>query len=141
MRALESCRGASQQWYLFVLLSIFSLKQQNKLYAYSLTVFPFGSCLLILTNEQTNEHKNRYTDIPLISRIYLTGAFLTTAACSIDIITPFSLYFSWTLVLQGQVWRLISSYLYFGIFSVDFLFHMYFLVSSVCIVSWVLYSG
>lgn len=70
----------------------------------------------------------RYLDIPLVSRIYLTGAFLTTAACAVDIITPFSLYFNWTLVLQGQVWRLISSYLYFGLFSVDFLFHMYFLV-------------
>lgn len=67
-------------------------------------------------------------DIPPVSRMYLTGAFLTTAACAVDIITPFSLYFNWTLVLQGQVWRLISSYLYFGLFSVDFLFHMYFLV-------------
>lgn len=69
-----------------------------------------------------------YLDIPPVSRMYLTGAFLTTAACAVDIITPFSLYFNWTLVLQGQVWRLISSYLYFGLFSVDFLFHMYFLV-------------
>jgi len=69
-----------------------------------------------------------YMDIPPVSRMYLTGAFLTTAACAVDIITPFSLYFNWTLVLEGQVWRLISSYLYFGLFSVDFLFHMYFLV-------------
>lgn len=69
-----------------------------------------------------------YMDIPLISRIYLTGAFLTTAACAVDIITPFSLYFNWSLVYQGQVWRLITSYLFFGVFSIDFLFHMYFLV-------------
>ncbi|KAG7349808.1 Der1-like family protein [Nitzschia inconspicua] len=70
-----------------------------------------------------------YMDIPLISRLYLTGAFLTTAACAVDIISPFSLYFNWDLVFsQGQVWRLITSYLFFGAFSVDFLFHMYFLV-------------
>jgi len=69
-----------------------------------------------------------YMDIPLVSRMYLTGAFLTTAACAVDIITPFSLYFNWRLVYQGQVWRLITSYLFFGVFSVDFLFHMYFLV-------------
>jgi len=67
-------------------------------------------------------------EIPVISRLYLTGAFLSTAACAIDLITPFSLYFNWTLVMQGQVWRLITAYLYFGLFSVDFLFHMYFLV-------------
>ena len=38
------------------------------------------------------------------------------------------LYFNWELVSQGQIWRLLTSYLFFGAFSVDFLFHMYFLV-------------
>jgi Derlin-2/3 len=71
-------------------------------------------------------------EIPLISRLYLTGAFLTTAACAVDIISPFSLYFNWDLVFQGQVWRLVTSYLFFGVFSIDFLFHMYFLVSKHC---------
>lgn len=49
-----------------------------------------------------------YTSIPLISRLYVTGAFLTTAACAVDIVSPFSLYFSWDLVYQGQVWRLVT---------------------------------
>jgi Derlin-2/3 len=71
-----------------------------------------------------------YMDIPVVSRMYFTGAFLTTAACAVDIITPYSLYFSWDLIKAGQVWRLFTSYLFFGVFSVDFLFHMYFLVSS-----------
>jgi Derlin-2/3 len=67
--------------------------------------------------------------IPVVSRLYLTGAFLTTAACAVDMITPFSLYYSWELVTtEGQIWRLWTSYLFFGAFSVDFLFHMYFLV-------------
>lgn len=69
-----------------------------------------------------------YMEIPVISRIYLTGAFLTTAACAVEIINPFSLYFNWDLVMSGQIWRLVTSYLFFGTFSVDFLFHMYFLV-------------
>ena len=68
-------------------------------------------------------------EIPPISRLYLTGAFLTTAACAVDLISPFSLYFNWDLVfVQGQLWRLVTSYLFFGVFSIDFLFHMYFLV-------------
>jgi hypothetical protein len=54
---------------------------------------------------------HRYMEIPLISRLYLTGAFLTTAACAVDIVSPFSLYFNWDLVFsQGQVWRLVTRY-------------------------------
>jgi Derlin-2/3 len=50
-------------------------------------------------------------EIPVISRVYLTGAFLTTAACAVDIVTPFSLYFNWDLIVQhGQVWRLFTTY-------------------------------
>lgn len=70
-----------------------------------------------------------YMEIPVVSRLYLTGAFLTTTACAVDLVTPFSLYFNWDLIFtQGQVWRLITTYLFFGAFSIDFLFHMYFLV-------------
>lgn len=70
-----------------------------------------------------------YMDIPVISRLYLTGAFLTTTACAVDLVSPFSLYFNWNLIFsEGQVWRLITTYLFFGVFSIDFLFHMYFLV-------------
>lgn len=67
-------------------------------------------------------------NIPVISRLYLTSAFLTTAACAIDLVTPFSLYFSLDLIIKGQIWRLITTFLFFGVFSIDFLFHMYFLV-------------
>lgn len=71
-------------------------------------------------------------DIPVISRLYFTGAFLTTAGCALDIISPFSLYFNFDLIFhQGQLWRLITTYLFFGMFSIDFLFHMYFLVSGI----------
>jgi Derlin-2/3 len=71
----------------------------------------------------------RYMDIPVISRLYFTGAFLTTAGCALDIISPFSLYFNFDLIFfQGQIWRLLTTYLFFGMFSIDFIFHMYFLV-------------
>ena len=70
-----------------------------------------------------------YREIPVVSRVYLTSAFLTTAACAVDIISPFSLYFNFNLIfVQGQVWRLFTSFLFFGMFSIDFLFHMYFMV-------------
>ena len=76
-----------------------------------------------------------YMETPVVSRVYLTAAVLTTAACALDLVSPFSLYFNLSLVKQGQVWRLFTNFVYFGSFSLDFLFHMYFLVSPVKIPS------
>lgn len=70
-----------------------------------------------------------YNEIPVISRVYLTLAFLTTSLCALDVISPFSLYYNFGLIFQrGQIWRLLTTFIYFGNFSLDFLFHMYFLV-------------
>mmetsp|Transcript_11168 Transcript_11168/g.27447 ORF Transcript_11168/g.27447 Transcript_11168/m.27447 type:complete len:253 (+) Transcript_11168:286-1044(+) len=69
-------------------------------------------------------------EIPPVTRTYMIGAFLTTAACALDLVSPFSLYFSATLIFQKfQFWRLITNFFFFGgSFSLDFLFHMFFLV-------------
>jgi len=69
-----------------------------------------------------------YMDIPPVSRVYFTSAFLTTAFCAIEVINPYYLYYSTDLILEGQLWRLFSPFLFFGLFSVDFIFNMYFLV-------------
>ncbi len=41
-----------------------------------------------------------YLDIPVVSRAYLTLSFLTTAACALDLVSPFSLYFNYTLIVE-----------------------------------------
>ncbi|CAM9762099.1 unnamed protein product, partial [Heterosigma akashiwo] len=70
-----------------------------------------------------------YTDIPIISRVYLTSSFMLTALCALDVVSPFHLYFNFGLIFyKGQVWRLVTNFIFFGNFSLDFLFHMYFLV-------------
>ncbi|GMH67592.1 hypothetical protein TrLO_g9408 [Triparma laevis f. longispina] len=69
-----------------------------------------------------------YFDIPPITRSYLTLSFLLTSLTTLDLISPFSLYFNSKLILQGQYYRLLTSFGYFGTFSLDFLFHCYFLV-------------
>merc|ERR1740124_1625076 len=62
---------------------------------------------------------HRYMEIPIISRIYFTSAFLTTAGCAMDIISPYSLYFNFDLIFfEGQIWRLFSSFMFFGIFLI-----------------------
>jgi Derlin-2/3 len=70
-----------------------------------------------------------YEEIPLISRLYMTTAVLVTTACYLDLISPLTLYYNHDLVMhKGQYWRLVSSFFFFGTFSLDFIFHMYFVV-------------
>ena len=46
-----------------------------------------------------------------------------------DWISPLTLYYNYDLIFRrGQYWRIISSFLFFGSFSLDFLFHLYFVV-------------
>ncbi|ORX52598.1 DER1-domain-containing protein [Piromyces finnis] len=69
-----------------------------------------------------------YMEIPIVTRVYLTLVALTSFACTLDIIKPIQLYFNWNLILQNhEYWRLITSFLYFGNFSIDFIFHMFFI--------------
>ncbi|CAM9939603.1 unnamed protein product [Ascophyllum nodosum] len=69
-----------------------------------------------------------YYDIPIVTRVYLTGAFMTTALCQIDAISAAKLFYSWPLICRGQLWRLVTNFFYFGSMDLYFLFHMYFLV-------------
>ena len=64
---------------------------------------------------QTATMLNRYTSIPPVSRIYFTSAFLTTSFCAMDLLNPYKLYFDHNLIIVGQVWRLFSSFLFFGL--------------------------
>lgn len=41
-----------------------------------------------------------YYEIPTITRWYLTLSVLTTAACFFDIISPFSLYLNFRLIVE-----------------------------------------
>ncbi|KAI9017561.1 hypothetical protein HDU85_006151 [Gaertneriomyces sp. JEL0708] len=70
-----------------------------------------------------------YYEVPVITRTYVTAVVLTTLACQLDLVSPFHLYFSLPLIVKAkQWWRFLTSFLYFGNLSLDFLFHMFFLV-------------
>ena len=76
-----------------------------------------------------NDPLEWYFDIPVISRTYLTASFVTTAACALDLVSPFSLYYNFNLIFHnGEVWRLLTNFFFFGKFSLEFIFHMYFLM-------------
>lgn len=68
-----------------------------------------------------------YWEIPTVTRAYTTACFLTTAAIQIDIVTPFHLYFNPKLIfVNWQVWRILTSFCFFGTFGFSFLFNMIF---------------
>ena len=69
-----------------------------------------------------------YFEVPPVTRSYVTGAIIVTASCSLDLISPFSLFFNLNLVFTKlQLWRLFTNFFFFGALGVDFLFHMFFL--------------
>ncbi|KAG8470338.1 hypothetical protein KFE25_008759 [Diacronema lutheri] len=70
-----------------------------------------------------------FFDIPPVTRTYVTLCFATTCACALELLSPLSLYFNARAICtRMQLWRLVTNFLYFGPFGLDFLFHMFFLV-------------
>ena len=70
-----------------------------------------------------------YWSMPVVTRLYFSGCCAVTLLCALDLITPFDVYYNWHAVAQrGQVWRVVTNFLFFGNFGIDFLFHMYFIV-------------
>ncbi|VDK47646.1 unnamed protein product [Cylicostephanus goldi] len=68
-----------------------------------------------------------YTEMPPVTRAYTTACVLTTLAVQLDFITPFHLYFNWDLIVKRyQLWRLITSFCFFGSFGFSFMFNMIF---------------
>lgn len=70
-----------------------------------------------------------YKQLPPVTRAYITLSFLTTAGCALEVISPFNIYFNARLIFQkGEVWRLLTTFLFFGSLGLDFVFHMFFLI-------------
>uniref|UniRef100_A0A8C4EXP3 Derlin n=1 Tax=Dicentrarchus labrax TaxID=13489 RepID=A0A8C4EXP3_DICLA len=69
-----------------------------------------------------------YFQIPVVTRAYTTACVLTTAAVQLEVITPFQLYFNPELIIRRyQIWRLITSFLFFGSLGFSFVFNIIFL--------------
>ncbi|XP_069580295.1 derlin-2-like [Brachyistius frenatus] len=69
-----------------------------------------------------------YFQIPVVTRTYTTACVITTTAVQLEVISPFQLYFNPDLIIRRyQIWRLITSFLFFGSFGFSFLFNIIFL--------------
>ncbi|KAI7900614.1 Der1-like protein [Cokeromyces recurvatus] len=69
-----------------------------------------------------------FTDIPPITRIYVSAACCTSIAVQLGFIHPLQLWLNYESITNDfQWWRLITNFFYFGPLSVDFCFHIFFL--------------
>jgi len=74
-----------------------------------------------------NTLRHEYMQMPPVTRAYTTACVITTLAVQLDVVSPFQLYFNPLLILkQFQVWRLITTFLFFGNIGFNFLFNMIF---------------
>jgi len=70
-----------------------------------------------------------FRNMPAVTRTYMSACVLTTLAVFLNIVTPLDLYLNFQRVANNwELWRLITNFLFFDYFGVNFLFHMYFLV-------------
>lgn len=77
-----------------------------------------------------NTPEQWYKNLPLLTRIGLTIIFVVTVLVQLQILNPALLYLNWPLIINKlQVWRLFTSVLFFGGFSFQFLFQLYFFTS------------
>ena len=68
------------------------------------------------------------SSIPPITRSILLISLLLTISVSLDLCTPFKLYFNYNLIKRKyQYWRIFTSLFYFGEFSVDTIFDFFIL--------------
>eukprot|EP00455_Lapot_gusevi_P050054 TRINITY_DN7202_c0_g2_i1.p1 TRINITY_DN7202_c0_g2~~TRINITY_DN7202_c0_g2_i1.p1 ORF type:complete len:228 (+),score=36.58 TRINITY_DN7202_c0_g2_i1:70-753(+) len=73
-----------------------------------------------------------YQTLPPVTRTYLSLAVATSALATFGILSPFHLFLDFDLVFKKfQIWRLVTNFLFFGTFSLPFVFQM-FILSRYC---------
>ncbi|KAK8858837.1 hypothetical protein IAR55_003067 [Kwoniella newhampshirensis] len=68
-------------------------------------------------------------DIPPVTRVWIAAAVGTSVLVECQVVSPLQLYFSWkTAVGNMQLWRFVTTFLYFGPLSLDLAFHLFFIM-------------
>merc|ERR1711879_159225 len=69
-----------------------------------------------------------FRQVPPITRAYVGACVVTTLAVHLEFINPLTLYFNGRLLgNKHEIWRLLTPFLFFGYFGLNFIFHIYFL--------------
>merc|ERR1711959_371612 len=66
---------------------------------------------------------------PPVTRCYIIASVSLMVLCSLDVLSPFSLYLNWQLIIHElQLWRLVTCFLFFGTFGLSFFWNTYVLM-------------
>ncbi|TLS23327.1 uncharacterized protein PpBr36_06033 [Pyricularia pennisetigena] len=69
-----------------------------------------------------------FWDMPVCTRWWTTATVLTSALVQFKWVNAFQLFYSFRAVFANhQYWRLLTTFFYFGPFSLDLMFHIYFM--------------
>mmetsp|Transcript_106842 Transcript_106842/g.299136 ORF Transcript_106842/g.299136 Transcript_106842/m.299136 type:complete len:211 (+) Transcript_106842:73-705(+) len=67
--------------------------------------------------------------LPPVTRSLIVASGTLMVLCSLDIISPFSLYLNWQLIIyELQLWRLVTCFLFSGTFGLHYFWNTYVLV-------------
>jgi Derlin-2/3 len=69
-----------------------------------------------------------FRNLPPLTRIWLVVAFATTVLVQFNFLTAYSLAFLPDEIMAGQLWRLVTPFIFFGGFSFPFVMNLFFLV-------------
>lgn len=77
---------------------------------------------------ELNTLEQWYYDVPIVTRLWTTAAVITSVLVQCEVVTPLQLFFSVSSVWgKRQYWRLLTTFIYFGPLSLDFMFHLFFM--------------
>lgn len=65
--------------------------------------------------------------IPVITRVYVIALCAMSVATTVGIVAPIDICFLLPSILRGQVWRLVTCFIFHGKLSIHFFFHLRFL--------------
>lgn len=71
---------------------------------------------------------NKYRSIPIISRTFFTLGLGVTILTYLDFISPYNLIYSWPHLKRLELWRAVSTFVYWGPATLDVLIHQIFML-------------
>ncbi len=106
--------------------SPFSLSLSSSLFylsSFSLSPFSFTSPFPSLNYFSMSDPAEWYRSLPPFTKGYFTASVATTLLSTLGVISPYYLYLDFDLVIgKFQLWRLLANFLFFGKFSMPFVF-------------------
>lgn len=70
----------------------------------------------------------QYRSIPVISRLFFTASILITLLTYLNIISSYSLIYSWPYMKRAEIWRALTTFFYWGPASLDVFLHQFFML-------------